>query len=132
MSEGPLKVVLIVGRGRSGSTILDNVLGGIEGFAECPFWSRILEIAHMEPYLGRLVADDVVAWQSVVIRQRHLTLPFQAAYGLPLLPRRNPPLPAGHGEWPGASDGRLVRNPAPSTSPSETEPMTPGTLRGSR
>ena len=32
MSDPPVKVVLIVGRGRSGSTILDNVLGGIEGF----------------------------------------------------------------------------------------------------
>jgi hypothetical protein len=98
MSEIRVKVVLIIGRGRSGSTILDNVLGGIEGFAsvgelhnlwrrailkdhhcgcgmpvvECPVWSRTLDTAHLDPALGRLDVEDVVGWQSEVVRQRHL------------------------------------------------------------
>ena len=98
MSDPPVKVVLIVGRGRSGSTILDNVLGGIEGFVsvgelhnlwrrailkgrlcgcgvplvECPVWSRIIETAHRDPVLGRLGIEDVMSWQSQVVRQRHL------------------------------------------------------------
>jgi hypothetical protein len=98
MSEAPLKVVLIVGRGRSGSTIFDNVLGGIDGFAsagelhnlwrraiekghhcgcgvpltECAVWSRALETTHLDPALGRLGVEDVKGWQTRVVRQRHL------------------------------------------------------------
>lgn len=98
MSDPPVKVVLIVGRGRSGSTILDNVLGGIEGFVsvgelhnlwrrailkgrlcgcgvplvECPVWSPTIEAAHRDPVLGRLGVEDVLGWQSRVVRQRHL------------------------------------------------------------
>ena len=67
MSDQPLKVLFIAGFGRSGSTLLDNILGGIEGFfslgeliylwdrslrdnrlcgcgtpfAECPTWAPI-------------------------------------------------------------------------------------------
>ncbi|HMB70712.1 MAG TPA: sulfotransferase, partial [bacterium] len=72
MSEGRLKVLYIAGNGRSGSTLLDVILGQIPGFFpvgevrnvwdygvvenrpcgcgeafhDCPFWSRILSGAY--------------------------------------------------------------------------------------
>ncbi len=68
MSGSPVKVLFVGGFGRSGSTILDNVLGQVEGFfsagevsylwdrcfeqdrlcscknafSQCPLWSRIV------------------------------------------------------------------------------------------
>ncbi|MGZ8578963.1 MAG: sulfotransferase family protein [Actinomycetota bacterium] len=70
MSHGPIRVVYIAGSGRSGSTIVDNILGQIGGwvsagevrflwergvlgdrlcgcgerFSACPFWTRVLQI----------------------------------------------------------------------------------------
>jgi len=96
MSGGHQKVLLIVGRGRSGSTILDNMLGELEGFfsvgemhnlwkrglvrghtcgcgrplTECPVWTSVLRRA--ERHLGEPLAapEEVVGWQDEVVRPR--------------------------------------------------------------
>ncbi len=73
--EHPVKTLFIVGKGRSGSTLLDNVLGATDGFASvgelvylwdwglargyrcacgepvptCPFWRNVLADAGIEP-----------------------------------------------------------------------------------
>ena len=47
MSGEPVKVLFVGGFGRSGSTLLDNVLGQVDGFASCGeisyLWDRGLE-----------------------------------------------------------------------------------------
>lgn len=89
-----VKVVAILGRGRSGSTILDNLLGEIDQFfsagevhnlfdrgllqghtcgcgqplARCEIWSPILERALGETINPR----QIVEWQSELVRPRHL------------------------------------------------------------
>lgn len=96
MSGGHQKVLLIVGRGRSGSTILDNILGELEGFfsvgelhnlwkrglarghtcgcgrplTECPVWTSVLRTA--ERHLGEPLPapTEVVRWQDEVVRPR--------------------------------------------------------------
>lgn len=85
------KVLLIIGRGRSGSTILDNVLGELGGFfsagelynvfkrglvmghtcgcgqpvASCPLWSKVMAAALSTPE-GSLAPEQVVEWQQQV------------------------------------------------------------------
>ena len=94
MSGSHPKVLLIIGRGRSGSTILDNMLGELDGFfsvgelhnlwkrglvrghtcgcgrplTECPLWTSVLEAA--ERNLGRELPnpDQVVRWQDQFVR----------------------------------------------------------------
>ncbi len=94
MSGSHQKVLLIVGRGRSGSTILDNMLGELDGFfsvgelhnlwkrglvrghtcgcgkplAECPVWTSVLEAAEVN--LGRTLPapEQVVNWQDQFVR----------------------------------------------------------------
>lgn len=94
MSGSHQKVLLIVGRGRSGSTILDNMLGELEGFfsvgelcnlwkrglvrghtcgcgrplAECPVWTSVLEAA--ERNLGKALPppEQVVKWQDEFVK----------------------------------------------------------------
>ncbi|MGD2217703.1 MAG: hypothetical protein PVJ64_13190, partial [Gemmatimonadales bacterium] len=88
-----LKVLFIVGKGRSGSTILDNILGQVDSFislgevwvwrgtrvleeqncgcgkraAECPFWSKALHLAYREAAAEGLHAptpQDILRWQT--------------------------------------------------------------------
>ena len=88
-----MKVVSIVSAERSGSTLLDMLLGSIDGFfsagemrylwergliqhrrcgcllevADCPVWSKVLAasgLSHLDP-------NDVVRWQNNVARNRH-------------------------------------------------------------
>jgi len=91
---GKVKVLAIIGRGRSGSTILDNTLGEIDNFfsvgelhnlwkrglarghacgcgkptASCPFWSEVLHLA--QERLGRPLPkpQEVVDWQARFVR----------------------------------------------------------------
>jgi hypothetical protein len=91
----PVKVLAIVGWGRSGSTILDNLLGELDGFfsagevhnlwrrgllmghtcgcgapvAECEVWSRVLVEASSA---GPDRARRVVEWQRDTARTRHV------------------------------------------------------------
>ncbi len=84
-----MKVLYILGRGRSGSTVLANVLGEIPGFfsagelrylwdpvviqrsacgcgtgiAECPVWSRVLA------RLSDVDVEEVVRWQHEIVRE---------------------------------------------------------------
>jgi hypothetical protein len=88
-----LKVLFIIGKGRSGSTILDNVLGQVDGFvslgelwvwrstrvleeqncgcgqraAECPFWSKALQLAYRKASAEGLdtpTPQDILRWQT--------------------------------------------------------------------
>jgi Sulfotransferase family len=90
------KVLYIIGWGRSGSTILDNVLGQLDGFFStgemhyvwdhlerrrpcgcgqpidrCPVWSRVVaEVLDRDGRRG-LEAADIVRWQRISMRLRH-------------------------------------------------------------
>ncbi|MBA2312816.1 MAG: sulfotransferase [Actinobacteria bacterium] len=94
MSGGPQKVLLIVGRGRSGSTILDNMLGELDGFfsvgelhnlwkrglvrghtcgcgrplAECPIWTSVLETAERDLGGSLPTPNQVQGWQDQFVR----------------------------------------------------------------
>ncbi len=94
MSVRPVKVLFIGGFGRSGSTLLDNVLGQIEGFcscgeisyvwdraiqedrlcscrnpfSQCPFWKPIVEAAL--PGLESLDLDQMVAVRESLTPRR--------------------------------------------------------------
>lgn len=87
-----MKVLYILGRGRSGSTILANVLGEIPGFfsagelrflwdpivvrrsrcgcgesiAECPLWASVLQ------ELSDVDLDRVVSWQHEIVRESNI------------------------------------------------------------
>jgi len=102
-SAAGTKCVSIVSAERSGSTLLDMLLGSIDGFfsggelrylwergviqhrrcgcrrevSECPVWSRVLaspDLAHLDP-------DEVVHWQHSVARIRHTRRLLDAADG---------------------------------------------------
>jgi hypothetical protein len=89
-----VKVLAIIGMTRSGSTILDNLLGELDGFFstgelhylwqrglidartcgcgrrlhECPVWSRVLrELARG----GTASPEEIVRWQHRSVRSRH-------------------------------------------------------------
>jgi hypothetical protein len=92
-----VKVLALVGRGRSGSTILDTTLGELDGFfsvdelhnlwkrglargqacgcgeplPSCRFWSEVLELTR--ECLGRPLPDpkEVVSWQDSLVRPLH-------------------------------------------------------------
>jgi hypothetical protein len=93
--ESRVKVLYIVGYPRSGSTILGNLLGELEGFfhageihylwernlllgrrpcgcrapiAQCEVWSDVLQGRASLPE-----PEDVFAWQSDAVRGRHMT-----------------------------------------------------------
>lgn len=104
-----MKVLYILGRGRSGSTVLANVLGEIPGFfsagelrflwdpvvvqrsqcgcgmpiAECPVWSKVLD------RLADVDVDRVATWQRDIVRESNI---FKLIWG------------RGNREWP-ALDG---------------------------
>jgi hypothetical protein len=90
------KVLYIAGWGRSGSTIIDNILGEIEGFfsggeihylwergliegrtcgcglalGECEVWSQVLDILDSKG-IGPQRAQEIVRWQEQSVRVRH-------------------------------------------------------------
>jgi hypothetical protein len=90
--SGPAKVLYILATGRSGSTILGNVLGEMEGFfhagelrtlwgqgllqsrwcgcgvpvVNCSFWSEVLEVG-----FESVDAVKIYGWQRKEVRQRH-------------------------------------------------------------
>lgn len=93
MSDAPTtRVLYILASGRTGSTILGNVLGEIEGFfhagelrrlwshglmhsrwcgcgvpvAECPFWSSVLSAG-----FGSVDAGQIYRWEQEAMRQRY-------------------------------------------------------------
>ena len=87
-----MKVLYVLGRGRSGSTVLGNVLGEIPGFfsagelrvlwdpvvirrsscgcgtsiGECPIWSEVLA------RLSDIDLDQVVRWQHDIVRESNV------------------------------------------------------------
>ena len=89
---GPIKVLYVMGRGRSGSTIFANVLGQHDGYfaagevrflwdpvvtqgapcacgqivSACPVWSQVLEL------VGDVAVADVARWQNEVVEERNL------------------------------------------------------------
>lgn len=105
----PLKVLFVLGSGRSGTTILDNVLGELESFfsagelrylwqrgllgrgqcgagdpvRECEIWSAVLREAGGEP--TKEAAEEIVRWQDGNLKSRHT----------PHLLRQNPGSPRG-------------------------------------
>jgi hypothetical protein len=92
VSENPTKVLFILASGRTGSTVLGNVLGEIEGFfhagelrrlwshgllhsrlcgcgtavPDCPFWSSVLSSG-----FGEVDAARIFKWEQQAIRQRY-------------------------------------------------------------
>lgn len=92
-----LKVLYVIGWGRSGSTILDNLLGQLDGFfssgelrniwqeglvegrkcgcgarvEECEVWSRVLNDAFGPPSRRTIRPATVVEWERKALRTRH-------------------------------------------------------------
>lgn len=92
-----LKVLYVIGWGRSGSTILDNLLGQIDGFfssgelrniwqeglvegrrcgcgavvEDCEVWSRVLDKVFSSPDRNMLEPATVVEWERRSLRTRH-------------------------------------------------------------
>jgi hypothetical protein len=92
-----LKVVSIIGGTRSGSTIIDNILGEYDGFfstgelhylwergliqgrkcgcgrklRECEVWSQVIDRVFEDPQLSRMGAAGVVLLQRRTVRTRH-------------------------------------------------------------
>jgi hypothetical protein len=86
------KVLFVLASGRTGSTILGNVLGEMEGFfhagelrrlwshgllhsrwcgcglpiKECPFWVKVLDVG-----FGAVDAQQIYRWERAAIRQRY-------------------------------------------------------------
>lgn len=95
-AQTPIKVLYIVGWGRSGSTILDNVLGQLDGFFstgemhylwdhiqekrpcgcgisidECPVWSKVSAAVLGDRERHGVSIPDILEWQQQVMRLRH-------------------------------------------------------------
>ncbi len=101
----PLKVVSIIGGTRSGSTIIDNILGEYDGFfsagelhylwergllqsrrcgcgrelRECEVWSRVIDRMFEDPQLSSAGAAGVVLLQRRAVRTRHTTKLLRSA-----------------------------------------------------
>jgi len=98
IGPAPVDVLYIAGSGRSGSTILDTVLGQVDGFfsagelrylwgrgviedrlcgcgqrfSRCPVWTRVLEHAGIAQ--PRAVAHEMLASYATVARVRHVPM----------------------------------------------------------
>ncbi|MFN2490276.1 MAG: sulfotransferase [Actinomycetota bacterium] len=96
MADGDVKVLFIMGWGRSGSTVLDNLLGELDGFTSlgelhylwqrglvkdhkcgcrqlvtgCELWSQVLSAPFGDGRLGDVDPVQVVAWQQDAVRMR--------------------------------------------------------------
>jgi hypothetical protein len=107
MDDGKLKVLYIVGWGRSGTTILDNILGGLDGFVttgelcyfwergmmqgrlcgcglpvwECEFWSAVMKRGFDEA--NAVDPKAVMRWQREALRVRHTWKILRSADGKP-------------------------------------------------
>src|SRR5687768_409663 len=92
-----VKVLFILGWARSGSTLLDQILGTEEGFfstgelrwiwlrglvqqrncgcgrrvVECPFWTAVLERAYSTPLDDGFNAEEILGWQRAEMRVPH-------------------------------------------------------------
>ena len=103
------KVLYIVGWGRSGSTIIDNLLGETEGFfsagelghvwqrgliegrrcgcgevlTDCELWSRVLRAAFGEDYRNTLDVQALVSARREAVRVRHSWRLLQHTPGQP-------------------------------------------------
>jgi hypothetical protein len=101
--DQPVKVLFVMGSGRSGTTILDNILGEVDGFfsagelrylwergllgqgqcgagdpvAKCEVWSAVLRATGGEP--SPRTSEAIVRWQNARLRSRNTpSLLFQA------------------------------------------------------
>jgi Sulfotransferase family len=113
--DSAIKVLYIMGWGRSGSTIMDNLLGGIDGFfsvgelsylwerglvegrrcgcgrpvRECEVWSRVLLAGFGDALGDEVDPQRVVRWQRDAVRVRHtpglIRYPRHAPTGRPAL-----------------------------------------------
>lgn len=105
MTSGALRVLYIAGWGRSGSTILDNILGQIDGFfsggelryvwtrglvqnrrcgcgehfADCPFWGEVLESIEGAPIDPSMMARI----EQQTLRIRHVLPLLRGSQRLP-------------------------------------------------
>jgi hypothetical protein len=105
--SGPVRVLFIGGLGRSGSTLLDRMLGRLDDvwsvgelvhlwerglrennrcgcgrrFRDCPFWGRVGELAFGG--WDRLDVDEVLALKASVDRNRYLPLMLLPALSRP-------------------------------------------------
>jgi hypothetical protein len=103
------KVLYIMGWGRSGSTIMDNLLGEIDGFfsageltylwrrgltegrrcgcgepvGDCHVWSSVLKTAFGEPPTDAVNPAEIAAWQSAHVRVRHTARLLRPTPGAP-------------------------------------------------
>lgn len=92
-----VKVLYIAGWGRSGSTVLDNLLGELDGYfsggelhyfwergliegrkcgcgrliTSCEVWSRVLERVASSTALSQVDPHQIVQWQTETVRVRH-------------------------------------------------------------
>jgi len=96
MPDDNVKVVMIIGRGRSGSTILDNLLGEIDGFfsagqlhdiwkrwfmgfkcgcgkpvIECELWASVIGQSLLDRSGDKVDPARALAWRNEVLRLRH-------------------------------------------------------------
>jgi len=104
--QGP-KVLFIMGWGRSGSTILDTLLGELDGFfstgelhnlwrrglmaghtcgcglavTECEVWSAVLSVAHRTSSGESIGPAQVVKWQREAARTKHTPRLLRVAPG---------------------------------------------------
>lgn len=110
------KVLFILGWARSGSTLLDNVLGQVEGFfsagelrwlwervledrrcscgeplGTCPLWSTVLAQEFGYPLDDPALCERVVTWQRRSLRVRHFLSALRAKHGQP---SKNPDIDA--------------------------------------
>ena len=100
-ARGAVKILYVMGRGRSGSTIFSTVLGELDGFVSvgevrylwdpvlsaggecgcgeavvaCPVWSRVLE------RLDDVRREEVAGWQREVVRERNTLRLLRAPRG---------------------------------------------------
>ena len=91
------KVLYIISSGRSGSTILGNVLGGLDGYfhagelrtlwgkgllkgrrcgcgvpvRECEVWASVLKVGFGDPWTDEVDPVQVAKWQDRAVRMRH-------------------------------------------------------------
>jgi hypothetical protein len=107
--ETPTKVLFIMGHGASGSTLLGNVLGELEGFfhpgelrtlwdegmrglqrcgcglavSECSVWSGVVDTGFGDRFDDPAQVDEVARWHRQAIRVRHALRLLQVRPGRP-------------------------------------------------
>lgn len=110
MNQAPVRVLYILGWGRSGTTILDNILGQVDGcfscgelrylwdrnlienrlcgcgleFSECSFWKKVLDRAYGGAH--NIPTQQVISWRDQA-RTRHLPFLFSRSHRRGMDPR---------------------------------------------